>query len=124
MLNYKISCLALSSLLCGIGVTTITAINSPVFAQNQQSTIDPNIRPNEPGSTIGGSNGGLNMFDLILRSQNTPSRDANEVSEQQRRSLDANSEEFRRQQLERIRSLESATNSSNPSNSSGSISPR
>lgn len=88
---------------------------SPSFAQNQQSTIDPTLRPNEPGSTIGGSNGGLNMFDLILRSQNAPSRDAAEVTEQQRRSLDNNSEEFRRQQLERLRNLGSTTNSSNPS---------
>lgn len=122
MINPKISCLFLSSLLCSLGITTITAINSPSFAQNQQSTIDPNIRPNEPGSTLGGSNGGLNMFDLILRSQNAPSRDANEVSEQQRRSLDANSAEFRRQQLERIRSLESV-NSTNSTNSVNSPSP-
>lgn len=93
----------------------MAAIFSPSFAQNQQSTIDPNLRPNEPGSTLGGSNGGLNMFDLILRSQNAPSRDANEVSEQQRRSLDNNSEEFRRQQLERLRNLGSTTNSANPS---------
>lgn len=108
------------------------AINIPSFAQNQtQSTIDPNIRPNEPGSSMGGSNGGLNMFDLILRSQNTPSRSTSEVSDQQRRSLDANSEEFRRQQLERIRSLESvnstnstnSTNSNNPSNSVNSPAP-
>lgn len=91
---------------------------SPSFAQNQQSPIDPNLRPNEPSSTIGGSNGGLNMFDLILRSQNAPSRDATEVSEQQRRSLDSNSEEFRRQQLERLRNLGSTTNSPNPANSS------
>ena len=82
----------------------MTAIISPSFAQNQQSPIDPNLRPNEPGSTLGGSNGGLNMFDLILRSQNAPSRDAAEVREQQLRSLD-NNEEFRRQQLERIRNL-------------------
>ncbi len=109
MINPKISCLFLSSLLCSLGITTIPAINNPSFAQNQQSTIDPNIRPNEPGSTLGGSNGGLNMFDLILRSQNAPSRDANEVSQQQRQSLDANSAEFRRQQLERIRSLGSTT---------------
>ncbi len=98
-----------------LGITTVAAIFIPSFAQNPQSTIDPNLRPNEPGSTIGGSNGGLNMFDLILRSQNAPSRDANEVSEQQRRSLDSNSEEFRRQQLERLRNLGSTTNSSNPS---------
>jgi len=113
MLNYKIFRLVISSLMGGLALTTMATINSPSLAQNQQSTIDPNIRPNEPGSTLGGSNGGLNMFDLILRSQNAPSRTTTEVSEQQRRSLDANSEEFRRQQRERIRSLESA----NPPNS-------
>lgn len=115
MFNYKIFYLVSSSLLCSLGIMTMAAIFSPSFAQNQQSTIDPTLRPNEPGSTIGGSNGGLNMFDLILRSQNAPSRDANEVSEQQRRSLDNNSEEFRRQQLERLRNLGAAPNSSNSS---------
>lgn len=105
-LNYKIPCLVLTSLLCSLG---INAIPSSSFAQNQpQNAIDGSARPNEPGSTIGGSNGGLNMFDLILRSQNTPSRTSDEVIQQQRRSLDTSGEEFRRQQLERLRNPEAA----------------
>lgn len=99
--------LLLVSVLLGCwGLTTFGVL--PSAAQNSQnpSSFDGSLRSNEPGSTIGGSNNGLNMFDLILRSQNTPSRTTDEFAEQQRRNLNTSSEEFRRQQLERIRNSE------------------
>jgi len=105
MLNDKISRLVLSTLLCSLGVT---AVVNPSLAQNQsQNAIDSSLRPNEPGATISGSNNGLNMFDLIMRSQLAPTRNAQEVADQQRQSLDSGTEAFRRQQLELLRRQDS-----------------
>lgn len=100
MQNHKILGLMLSSLLCSLGIATLA---SPSLAQNQpQNAVDSNLRPNEPGSTISGSNNGLNMFDLIMRSQLANGRDPQEVLDQQRQSLDDSEARFLRQRLELI----------------------
>lgn len=98
MLNSKIPSLLLASLLCSLGMATLT---SPSMAQNQpQNAVDSSIRPNEPGSTISGSNNGLNMFDLIMRSQLANGRDSQEVLQQQRQSLDDSEARLIRQRQE------------------------
>ena len=109
MLNSKIPALLLSSLLCSLGMTTLA---SPSLAQSQpQNAVDSNLRPNEPGSTISGSNNGLNMFDLIMRSQLANGRDPQEVLQQQRQSLDDSEARFLRQRLELINNSAPAPNS-------------
>jgi hypothetical protein len=110
MLNSKIPSLLLASLLCSLG---IAAFSSPSFAQNQpQNAVDSSRNPNEPGSTISGSNNGLNMFDIIMRSQLANGRDSQEVLQQQRQSLDDSEARFLRQRLELI-------NNSSPTPDSG-----
>lgn len=110
MLNSKIPALLLSSLLCSLEIATLA---SPSMAQSQpQNAVDSsNTRPNEPGSTISGSNNGLNMFDLIMRSQLANGRDSQEVLQQQRQSLDDSEARFLRQRLELINNSSPTPNS-------------